>query len=123
VSIWTAGHRRVVLGVIVILAAFLIVESFRQPVLITDPPTTGVRAAEVQDKLDPNTATAADLAAIAGLGEGRAHALVEYRQDFLRRHPSGVAFARPEDLLLIHGIGPSTMKNLEPYLVFPAAKR
>jgi hypothetical protein len=119
VSIWTTRHHRAVLGIIGLTAGFLVVESFRQPTWIADPPTTGVRAAEVEDKLDPNTATAADLAAIAGLGETRAHQIVEYREEASRHRPGTAVFRSPDDLLAIKGIGVGTVKNMEPFLVFP----
>ncbi len=48
--------------------------------------------------IDVNHATAAELAALTGVGRVRAQAIVDYR----REHPP---FRRPEDLLKVRGIG------------------
>ena len=119
IGAWTVGHRWVVLAMLILVAAFLLFERFHEPVIIPDPPRDGPRAAKVADKLDPNTATAADLASIPELGEKRAAEIVVYRDEAQRKHPGVVVFRDSKDLLVIKGIGVGTVRNMEPYLTFP----
>lgn len=56
-----------------------------------------------------NTATAAELEAVPGIGPATARAIVEHRT----RHG---AFQRIEDLTAVSGIGPKTLEKLRPYL-------
>jgi competence ComEA-like helix-hairpin-helix protein len=58
--------------------------------------------------LDPNRATAAELALLPGVGPVRAAAIVAAR----RREP----FERPEDLQRVHGIGPRTVEKLRAWV-------
>jgi hypothetical protein len=60
--------------------------------------------------IDPNTADAATLEALPGVGPGRARALVEARGDS--------PYCRPKDLERVKGIGPRTLEAVEPWLVF-----
>jgi competence protein ComEA len=113
----------VVLAVVSMAAMFLLFERFHETTVIPDPPASGARAGEITGKLDPNTATAADLSAIPTLGEKRAAEIVTYRDEFLHRHPGTVVFKSPNDLLGIKGIGVGTVHNMEPYLVFPETKK
>lgn len=65
--------------------------------------------------LDPNTATAALLAQLPGLGAARAAAIVETRA----RSP----FVSLEDLERVPGIGPKTRAGLEPFLAVDSKRR
>ena len=90
------------------------------PLTISDPQETdGPRSGELADRIDPNTASAAELAAIPSLGEKRARAIVEFRQHFAAEHPNSAAFHAPIDLEQIPGIGAATAEMMEPYLSFP----
>jgi len=106
-------------GLLAVLLAGLWVARWRDPVLLPDPPGDGPRAADLATRIDPNTADAAALAALPGLGQARARAIVAYRAACAARHPDRPPFAQPRDLLPIQGIGVSTIDNLEPYLTFP----
>jgi DNA uptake protein ComE-like DNA-binding protein len=86
------------------------------------PPNVGIHASDLSDHLDPNTATAAELAEIPRLGEKHAAEIVAYRESFLAAHPNGRAFATLNDLTHIRGIGPATLKLMAPYLEFGKAK-
>jgi DNA uptake protein ComE-like DNA-binding protein len=99
--------------------------AYQRPVYIgPDFQTTGSNAALLMSRLDPNLASAAMLSALPRLGRSRADAIVAYREEFVSLHPGQIAFAKPEDLLNIKGIGPATVKNLTPYLLFdPPATR
>ena len=74
------------------------------------------------DRIDPNTASVAELAAIPELGEKRAQAIVDFRQRFQSRHPDRIVFIRVADLEQISGIGAATAETMGPYLIFPSAK-
>jgi DNA uptake protein ComE-like DNA-binding protein len=119
VSLPTPSQRRglsLLLGVLIfILAIRLILNRNTVP----DPqPAGGPNARELADRIDPNTASEAELAAIPNLGEKRAEAIVEYRRQFSLRHPHRRAFAVLSDLEQIPGIGIATTESMEPYLVF-----
>ena len=116
---WTTSQRKALLALGVILAAFLLIESIRKPIEISDPPPNQpLRPEEIMDRIDPNTADAAALAAIPNLGEKKAAEIVEYREEFLGKHPHDIAFKSIEDLRVLKGFGPATAANLVPYLVF-----
>jgi competence ComEA-like helix-hairpin-helix protein len=88
---------------------------------VPDPqPLEGARARELADRFDPNTATQAELAAIPGVGEKLAGAIVAYRVAYAKLHRGQLAFVERTDLLAVTGIGVAKMEGMEAYLVFPA---
>lgn len=108
----------VLLGsLILILFARLLLNPRTIPYPATAP---GPLADQLADRIDPNTASEAELAAIPELGEKRAGAIVDFRQRFIAEHRDRLAFRRLSDLEQIKGIGPATAENMEPYLVFKA---
>lgn len=116
----TPSQRRglgLLLGVLVlILAIRLMLNRSTVP-----QPPEGPNSRELADRIDPNTASEAELAAIPSLSEKRAEAIVEYRRQFNSGHPERRAFTVLSDLEQIPGIGPATAETMEPYLVFQAA--
>ncbi len=70
------------------------------------------RANDLADRIDPNTATTAELSAIPDLGPKRAQSIVDFRQKFIERHPNQIPFHHASDLEQIPGIGPATADNL-----------
>ena len=60
-------------------------------------------------KLNINTATAAELMLLPGIGEQRAAAIIEYRRQ------QG-AFDSPAQLVNINGINENTLKNIEDFI-------
>ncbi len=118
---WFAGAGSVrqcaVAGVFVavLLSAALVRQSNAPRLLRDDLPPQGPRAAGLADRLDPNTATAAELTAIPGVGPGRAAAIVAYREAS-GRTPT---FVRAEDLEAVRGIGPVVRENVSQHMVFP----
>ena len=119
--LWSPGHRPVVLLLLAVLVLGLTLARWRDPTAVPDPPGDGPRAAELATRLDPNTADAAALSALPGLGEARARAIVDYRSAYAARHGGSPPFHQARDLLPVKGVGVSTVDNLEPYLRFGPA--
>jgi competence ComEA-like helix-hairpin-helix protein len=80
----------------------------------TGPPLVGAARLLFGRGLDPNTADAASLALLPGLGSGRSQAIVRAR--------AGGRFRRPEDLRRVPGIGAATLERLRPWLAFDPAE-
>lgn len=64
----------------------------------------------VQFQLDVNRAGAAELGLLPGVGDTLARRMIESRR---RDGP----FTTPDDLLRVPGIGPKTLKQIEPFLL------
>jgi len=82
------------------LAAFLALFLPRAPAAQKSPPAK---------PLDLNSATAAQLQQVPGIGPSTARAIVQMRR-------SAGAFHRLEDLLAIHGITKRRLEKMRPYL-------
>jgi len=80
------------------------------------PPTWPERLAATAETIDPNTASAASLRRLPGIGRVKAEAIVRFR--------AARAFGSAEDLTSVSGIGPATIRRIRPYLSFgPSAAR
>lgn len=120
--IWTPPQRVVLAVAVMLIAAGAGVRLLCNPTYIPNPqPPDGARAAELQDRIDPNTADWPAWASLPGIGEKRAKQIVAWRDEFVASHPGTMPFRQPQDLLRIKGIGVATMEELTPYLAFPAA--
>ena len=122
--VWTLPQRRALIVLLVVLWVLLAVRYAVNSRFISDPqPEVPDRAAEVADRIDPNTAGWQDLAALPNLGEKRAKAIVDFRES--HRGTRNPVYTSADDLLAIRGIGVATVTKLKPYLVFqppPATK-
>ena len=117
---WTRNQRRVLLIFLTILLVFLSVRYALNPAYVSDPqPERPARFDELADRIDPNTADWATLAALPGIGEKRARDIVAFREESKRMFPNGVVFTRREDLLKVKGIGLAMLEAIEPFLMFP----
>ena len=74
------------------------------------PPAT----ANAAGKINLNTADAALIATLPGIGEVKAQKIVDYRAYY------GI-FTEPADLLKIDGIGEKTLAKITPYIIFSDA--
>jgi competence protein ComEA len=120
---WTPRQRLALSLVSLLVLAYLLVLYQVTPARIGNPqPLEAPRAAELQDKLDPNTASASDLSALPNLGPAMARRIVEEREEFRKEHPGEVPYRQLEDLERIKGIGPATLENLRPYLRFASTR-
>jgi competence protein ComEA len=70
-------------------------------------------AAEIDQKIDINTASATELATLPGIGDSKAKAIVEYR--------AADPFQTIEDLKKVKGIGDKTFESLRPNLMVSEA--
>jgi len=121
--VWAPGRRGIILAFLIGLIGFLAVRaSLHRNYVPTPQPADGLRAAELADRLDPNTATIPEIAAIPSVGDKLATTIVEYRDSFMRLHPGQRVFEKPSDLMRVRGIGPARMEALSTYLVFPATR-
>ncbi|MBP7746515.1 MAG: helix-hairpin-helix domain-containing protein [Phycisphaerae bacterium] len=76
-----------------------------------------VTAAQVQLRIDPNIATAAELELLPRIGPTLAQHIIAYRASV----PEQPAFRTAADLDRVARIGPATVDALRPHLTFPAA--
>ena len=119
---WTVHQRQ---GLLLILAGLIVggaVVCMRNPVYVPDPQSEQAAPSALADRVDPNTADAATLAVVPGLGRKRATEIVAYRARALERRPGMPAFAAAKDLENVRGIGPATVENVQRYLVFPTTR-
>ena len=117
---WTPSQRRALLLVLSGFALILAVRLALNPAYVSNPqPERPPRYHDLADRIDPNTADWQTLAALPALGEKRAKAITEYRDERLRARPGETVFNAPRDLMAVHGIGVGMVVTLRPYLVFP----
>ena len=120
---WTASQRAVVLVITLGILTYLTFRLTTDRARISDPqPLDGSRADELATRLDPNTATQAEIAAIPSIGDKLAAAIVDYRDRYVAAHPGKLAFTTPQDLQHVRGVGPAKMETLGEHMEFPGAK-
>ena len=108
------------IGLVLILALYVGIRYWLNPMYVSDPQAlVPSKASHLADRIDPNTATADELAALPLIGERRARDIISYRDGYVANHPRRLAFEKPEDLLGIRGIGASILEQIKPYLIFP----
>jgi hypothetical protein len=117
---WTFRQRAVILGLACCIFFYLLIRLSIDRTTIGDrQPAQGLRAAELADGFDANTATQAQIAAIPTIGEKLAATMIAYRDRYTAAHPGKVAFERPRDLMNVRGVGPAKMEVLSQHLTFP----
>jgi len=120
---WTLPQRKVLLGVGVLLCAYVAVLLLRNPLTVTDPqPVDPARGLALADRIDPNTASAHELAVLPMVGMRRAQDIIDFRTRAFARDPNLAPFATDDDLLKVRGIGVAMLNTLRPYLIFPDEK-
>ena len=81
-------------------------------IVVPGPDTNGLSLATEDDLVAVNTATDAELQTLPGVGPVMARRIIEHRE-------STGAFAEPEDLLDVPGIGEATLARLRPLIRVP----
>ena len=70
---------------------------------------------EISGRINPNQASAESLVRLPGIGPSKAESIISYRNE-------NGSFRSAGDLENISGIGPATVKKIEPYLSFDEAE-
>jgi DNA uptake protein ComE-like DNA-binding protein len=118
---WNYSQRRALLLLLSVLLVVLCIRfALNRQFVPTPQAPEGARAGELATRIDPNTADWQTLAAIPGLGEKRSKDIVAFRERMRGGNSGRPIFQRASDLRRIRGIGPATVANIEPYLIFPA---
>ena len=73
---------------------------------------------QLDSRINPNSATAASLMRLPGIGTSRATAIVAYRENLNRGKEPRQAFETVDDLQKVRGIGPKTVENISKWLKF-----
>jgi len=109
-----AASRRVATG---LLAVFLAAAAIAPGRAASPPPARGDASAKSVPSapVDVNTASAAELQAIPGIGKALAQRIIEFRE---KNGP----FDQVDDLVKVRGIGEKSIVRLKPYLTAGAAK-
>jgi len=118
---WTfnSSQLRVLALLLVCIFGYALVILVRNPSYIDNPqPEQGAAYHQLADRIDPNTATWHELAALPMLGEKRARALIDFRTRVQARDKTPTVFRTPEDFYRIDGFGPKLVEQISPYLVF-----
>lgn len=112
------GWRRRNLAAMIVLSAAsgaVLAAGYRGRVrFFLDPPADALRAEASAELIDPNTASAASLRRLPGIGLVKARAVVAYRTSH-----GPAPFRGPADLEKVPGIGPGLVGLARPYLTFP----
>ncbi len=81
----------------------MVQEAVQEPAAAS--PTVGGGGEEATEKININTADAAQLQQLSGIGEKRAQDIINYREE-------NGSFQSVEDLTNVSGIGQKTLENL-----------
>jgi hypothetical protein len=120
--LWTPRQRIVLIVFILGVSTYLLIRLSLNRAYISDPPPVrGALADELVDRINPNVATWQELAALPAIGEAKAKEIVAWRDDLVAKNPGRTPFRSEDDLLLIKGMGVSTLETLRPHLAFPRA--
>lgn len=104
---------------VAVVAAFvaLVAHQIRVPIPDSHAAKRNVRA--ILTRIDPNTATLAELSTLPGIGETKAQCIIAFRESHRGIASQNEAvFRRPQDLAGVKGIGPRTVEKLRPWLRF-----
>lgn len=94
-----------IVAAVLMLARFLVLERAHRPLQMLTPAPSVSQTVPNEDRLNINTATAEELAALPGIGAVKAEAILAYRA-------ANGPFRYPEDLIQVKGIGEGTLKAL-----------
>jgi competence ComEA-like helix-hairpin-helix protein len=78
----------------------------------------GTESAQLNNQVNPNTASVESLIRLPDIGFSRAEAIIQYRNAYTEKNSNRQAFETYEDLQNIKGIGPKTTQNIKELLKF-----
>lgn len=84
-------------------------EAVGQPVSANQPPALTPSVPDPSGLINVNTADAATLMELPGIGEAKAKAIIDYRNQF-------GPFRTQADLMNVKGIGPKMLEKMKPYV-------
>lgn len=71
------------------------------------------------EAINPNTADWTSLARLPGIGEAKAKAIVNYREEQKQSmQKNTLIFSTSDDLKAVKGLGEKTVRSIEPFLIF-----
>ncbi|HUW82482.1 MAG TPA: helix-hairpin-helix domain-containing protein [Phycisphaerae bacterium] len=117
---WPKPVYWVCYGILALILAYVLVLGWLRPVYLAEP--IGVipgAAAQIEQKINPNTATWAELTQLPRIGPALAKRIVAYRHE--QQTASAATqpvFLTPDDLDAVRGIGPKTVDRMRPFLTF-----
>ncbi len=114
---WSRRNLAVLIVLCLVCAGSLASRGLRQHTEFGE--RIAVHPARVQaaaERIDPNTATAASLRRLPGIGQEIVQRIIAYRQQ-----QAGQAFRTPDDLTKVKGIGPKKLQRIRPFLQMASA--
>ena len=114
---WAGGDR---LGLTVLAAAWAVMLGwtwFARPCV---PAADAAAVESVRERVDPNTASAASLRRLPGIGSALAAAVIDHRRR-QGREGRAPAFRTVDDLDDVPGIGAGRLRRIRPFLSLGAA--
>lgn len=113
---WRRPNQTALLAVCVMAGLALLAASGSRVRLARHIPVWPMQVEAAAERIDPNTASAASLRRLRGIGQAKAQAIVDYR-----RTRDGPAFNSVADLEKVHGIGPRLVQQNRLDLICPPA--
>jgi hypothetical protein len=117
---WTR-MQRLGLGILLaILIALLAIDYFQRPARLDDPVVIfNNEKLTLPLRIDPNTASLAELTRISHIGDKLGARIIAYREARKSLTDDGIVFHRSEDLSRVPGLGKAVLQQVRPYLQFP----
>jgi len=117
---WPKPVYWVCYGILALILAYVLLLGWLRPVYLAEPiQVIPGAAAKIEQKINPNTATWAELTQLPRIGPTLAKRIVAYRHE--QQAVSATTqqvFADADDLAAVRGIGPKTVDQLRPFLTF-----
>lgn len=102
-----------------VLAAVAALALHRRSIPIPEVRSAADNTGILVTRINPNTATMAELTTLPGIGPAKAKRIIEFRVSHHdTSNPPAYVFRRAEDLAGVKGIGPKTVQRLRPWLCF-----
>jgi len=109
------------LGILLtVLLGFLVILLVRRPARLHEPAVlTHDQTVVLPRQVDPNSASAQELARLPHIGDTLAQRIVQYRDARRPNSADGIVFRQAGDLDAVPGIGSKLVEQMAPFLRFP----